>query len=81
MTDWGTWGSAAEHERYAVKAPPRSRRRCHCGCNTRATHVGMANGVALTDGCHLWVRRWVRDGNNAAHPRDGATPPEPLGAQ
>jgi hypothetical protein len=39
-----------------------SRRRCHCGCKTRATHLGMGDGVALMNGCEFYVRRWVRDG-------------------
>lgn len=56
------WGSASEHTRFMVKAPSKSRQRCGCGCKQRATHVGMANGVALTSGCELRVRRWVRDG-------------------
>lgn len=58
---WGTHGSAAEHLRYAQPVAGRGRRRCDCGCGGRATHVGMANGVALTSGCELLVRRWVRD--------------------
>jgi hypothetical protein len=43
--------------------PARARRRCHCGCNTRQTHVGGNNAIALMGGCELSVRRWVRDGN------------------
>lgn len=58
---WGEYGSSTSHERYAQPAP-RSRRKCVCGCNTRATHAGAANGVALMSGCELHVRRWVRDG-------------------
>ena len=44
---------------------PRSRRRCHCGCKARATHLGLANGVAMTTGCELSVRRWVKSPINA----------------
>ena len=44
---WGEWGSAEHHVRYAQKVRPASLRRCRCGCGKRATHVGMANGVAL----------------------------------
>lgn len=40
---------------------PRSRRRCWCGCKRRATHKGFADGVALTTGCEVYVRRWLRD--------------------
>lgn len=63
--EWGSWGSATEHARYMALAGSRSRRRCQCGCKRRATHRGMANGVALVMGCELYVRRWVRDGIRA----------------
>lgn len=63
---FGQYGSATEHQRYAEQVEPRSRRRCHCGCKNRATHRGMANGVALIAGCDLYVRRWVRDGHKEA---------------
>lgn len=55
---WGQRGSATHHVCYveAIK----SRRKCRCGCAQRKTHAGMANGVALTSGCELSVRRWVR---------------------
>lgn len=46
--------------------PGTARRRCNCGCGTRATHTGLGNGVALMIGCELSVRRWVRDGIKAA---------------
>lgn len=59
-TNWGRHGSALEHVRYAEPIAPRSRRRCHCGCRRRATHVGKANGVALTEGCELAMARWVK---------------------
>lgn len=39
-----------------------ARIRCHCGCKTRATHVGTANGIAMMMGCELSVRRWVKQG-------------------
>jgi hypothetical protein len=63
MTDsWGQRGSAQEHQRYMTKVRPTSRRRCYCGCDRRATHVGMANGIALTRACELGIRRWVKTG-------------------
>lgn len=60
---WGTHGSASKHARYAVLAPPKSRKKCRCGCNNRATHRGMANGVCLTSGCALVIYRWVKTGS------------------
>jgi hypothetical protein len=60
QSDWGVHGSARHHRRYIEELPKRFRRRCDCGCETRASHVGMANGVALTSGCELSMRRWAR---------------------
>lgn len=61
MNGWGEWASAVEHRRYMQ--PVKTRRRCWCGCKRRATHVGLANGLALTAPlCELTARRWVRDG-------------------
>ena len=48
--------------RSMTKAPPTCRYRCHCGCKTRASHIGMGDGVALMSGCEFHVRVWVRDG-------------------
>lgn len=61
---WGTVGSASDHIRYAE--PIKSRRRCTCGCGTRRTHAGMANGVCLTSGCELSIYRWVKTGSRRA---------------
>jgi hypothetical protein len=56
---WGSIGSLS-HVRYCEPMKPgERRRRCHCGCARLTTHRGMANGVALADGCELSVRRWV----------------------
>ena len=43
---WGQWASAVEHRRYMQ--PVKTRRHCWCGCKTRATHAGSANGITLT---------------------------------
>jgi hypothetical protein len=59
-TAWGQSGSAIHHVRYAEPVGPRERRLCHCGCKSRATHRGFANGVALMSGCEMRVRRWVK---------------------
>lgn len=49
-------------DRSMIKSPSTSRRRCDCGCKTRASHTGMGDGVALMMGCEFHVRVWVRDG-------------------
>lgn len=61
--EWGQYGSANAHVRYAQAVPPKSRRKCRCGCDRRATHMGMVNGVGLVTGCELRVRRWVKTGD------------------
>ena len=57
---WGQHGSAIEHVRYMDSAPVKSRRRCRCGCKKVARYSGKANGVALTMGCEMSIRRWVK---------------------
>jgi hypothetical protein len=49
--------------RHCHPLPPqyRNRRACHCGCGKRATHVGVADGIALMDGCGWSVRRWAKE--------------------
>lgn len=55
------WASSTAHRRYIE--PVKTRSRCWCGCKQRATHHGMARGVALTRPlCEFAARRWVRDG-------------------
>ena len=55
MSDFGQYGSAAEHRRYAQAVD--TRKRCQCG--NRKTHTGMANGVALMGGCEWCVLLWI----------------------
>ena len=57
---WGQHGSAQDHVRY-IEPTENKRRRCLCGCRGARTHRGMANGICLTSGCELSMRRWVRD--------------------
>lgn len=64
---WGQMGSSTTNVRYSAIAPSRSRRRCHCGCEARATHRGMANGLCLVSGCQLAIMRWVKTGSTKAH--------------
>jgi len=59
---WGKIGGLPEQFRYMELRPrrPGRKKKCHCGCGTPTTHLGMANGVCLTSGCELYVRRWVK---------------------
>jgi len=61
QADWGTYGNAREHLRYAMPVAPTSRRRCSCGCGTRSTHVGCVNGLGMMSGCELRVQRWIKE--------------------
>lgn len=62
--EWGQMASAVDHVRYAEPQTARGPhyRKCHCGCGKKAKWRGMANGICLTEGCELSVRRWARDG-------------------
>lgn len=61
---FGWSGNALTDPRYAELLPGRirNRRRCSCGCGGKCSHAGMANGLAMTSGCELSMRRWARDG-------------------
>lgn len=60
---WGEVGNASDPRHVEPLSPRlRNRARCFCGCGGKVTHAGKANGVALTSGCELSMRRWVRDG-------------------
>jgi len=61
----GTRSGSVDGHRAIVEAPKSSRRRCACGCEQRATHTGLGDGVALMGGCEMYVRRWVRYGRSA----------------
>lgn len=58
---WGQGGSI-DDRRYIkrIGGDRRRLRKCSCGCGQKATHSGMANGVALMSGCEISTRRWVR---------------------
>jgi hypothetical protein len=63
----GGWGQVADSTtmpRYAELMPGRyrNRRRCDCGCEGKASHTGMVNGLGMTSGCELSIRRWARSG-------------------
>jgi hypothetical protein len=67
LTSPGDWGeiASAEMTRYSTPKPDRRRgpRICPWACSNKATHYGMANGMALTAGCEFHIAGWVRDGN------------------
>lgn len=58
---WGTIASADSNVRYSQPISGLRRSHCYCGCKGRVTHLGMANGISLTEGCEMYVARWVKD--------------------
>ncbi|MGF7131936.1 hypothetical protein P3T40_003419 [Paraburkholderia sp. EB58] len=62
---WGQFGSSVDHVRYSepMKKRPGRPKRCWCGCGNARTHLGKANGVALTSACELGIARWVKTGS------------------
>ena len=60
-----TVAHALKDARRMALVPSISRRRCGCGCGRRATHMGLANGVCMSTGCELYIRRWVKNPQNA----------------
>lgn len=63
---WGTHGSV-EMQRYSKRITGRGGRGrcCAKGCDKRASHLGMANGLALCSCCEWHVNVWVKDGYEA----------------
>ena len=61
---WGQWGSSEHHQRYVQRARNPRRRLCHkcraVGARRSATHLGMCNGVALTQACEFHAHQWRR---------------------
>ncbi len=68
---FGQWGSVDHHTLYTEPVEPRSRRRCCCGCKRRATHRGMANGLAMMAGCEWSVAKWIRDNHHKEDSKHG----------
>lgn len=65
VAGWGEVGDAELSPRYVIRKPDqrRGQRFCHrCLGGVRATHLGMANGVALTSGCEWHMYEWARRG-------------------
>lgn len=66
--EWTRFGSV-DGSHSMTPRPTGSRRRCDCGCKSRATHFGLSDGLVMMSGCELRVRRWVRDGYMIRNPR------------
>ncbi len=59
---WGQRGSLFDHALYVE--PQGARRghylKCRCGCGGKARFRLMANGVCMSEGCELSLRRRIR---------------------
>lgn len=62
MEAWGQHGSITQHRVYIEPQDARRGhyRKCHCGCGAKAKFRLMANGVCMTEGCELSLRRRAR---------------------
>ena len=60
----------AQQKRSMKTTLPWSLTRCLCGCDRRATHLGLTDGFCMMSGCELTVRRWVRYGARAPIKKD-----------
>ena len=69
-TDDVRLAEAMQYKRTMTPAMPWSLVRCRCGCDRRASHLGLADGLCMMSGCELTVRRWVRDGARATIKKD-----------
>lgn len=61
LDGWGALAMEDRHVRYQEPVNPKSRKMCRCGCNRRATKMGMCNGIALRVGCDFSILRWVKE--------------------
>lgn len=59
------WANVDQHRRAIEPMPTPHRLKCYCGCEGKATHRGTCNGISMTDGCELHVRRWMKNWRNA----------------
>lgn len=64
VAGWGQIGGQPGQIRYMElrKKRPGRQPKCACGCETKKTHLGFANGVCLISGCEMRIRRWVKAG-------------------
>jgi hypothetical protein len=61
----GGWGEVSSENGNRYMRQSSQRRKCSCGCGKNVTHSGCSNGLALVSGCELYVRRWMRDPEDA----------------
>ncbi len=56
---WGQHGSIFQHRLYVEPQEARGShyRKCQCGCGLKAKFRLMANGVCMSEGCELSLRR------------------------
>lgn len=62
-SSWGQWGSVLDHAVYVEPQTPNrgQYRKCHCGCGGKAKFGLMANGMCMSVGCELSMRRCAKE--------------------
>jgi hypothetical protein len=68
--EWGERASVFEHVVYVEPQDARGRYylKCRCGCEGKAEYRAMANGICMSEGCELSMRRFAAATRNAASP-------------
>ncbi|MEV6432612.1 hypothetical protein [Nocardia sp. NPDC051463] len=65
QTAYGRIGSVDDHivDVLPINAHVRwwHRRRCFCGCGQWSTHSLVANGLAMSSGCEIQMRRFAKE--------------------
>lgn len=66
-SEWGERGSVVDHIVYAEPQTARGRYylKCRCGCERKATHRAMANGICMMEACEMAAHRFAMQANRA----------------
>ena len=62
--EWGQCGSIFDHIVYVEPQTARGGHylKCRCGCGKKAKYRAMANGLCMSEGCELSMRRFCKTG-------------------
>ncbi len=65
------YASVLQHHVYVETQDARGRHllKCNCGCQRKATHRAMANGICMGEGCEVSMWRFAKHWNVAKIPK------------